>query len=388
MVILVGTIFCMKTILSPLFLLIISQSSYSQLVVPDNIDYSWKTDTTKHTVDLEEFDVVMSRYSFPTLDYPTFVDLEEGLKECFIHEPVIAVSINGEAKAYPLNMLTMHEMSNDSCGSVPILPTFCSLCNSSVVFDRRLKHNGKDYLLEFEVSGMLRHSDMVMVDKQTETWWQQLMGEGMVGELAGAELDIVSSMVLSVEEFFNRYPNGKIMSHHTGGEVEKMYGHNPYVHYDSAGHKPYEKYFDAKTLDPRLQAMERIIAIKGGDHYKIYPFTAITEEVVINDAFDHKKIVIFFETGTVSVLDEDDISKSKVIGTATVFESKIDGKELTFKSVDGQFVDNQTKSIWNITGQCTKGLMKGKELYPANHTNHFAFAWLSFNPESLIYGQD
>jgi len=357
-----------------------------QLHNPDHIEFAWSTDTSNALTPLSEFEVIVARNSFPVLNYPEFVGEEEGLKDFFIHEPVISVNINGEAKAYPLNMLTMHEMSNDSCGGVPILPTFCPLCNSSVVFDRRLKHNGKEYLLDFEVSGMLRHSDMVMVDKQTETWWQQLMGEGLVGELAGAELDIVSSMILSVGEFFDHYPHGKILSHHTGQAVESMYGHNPYVHYDSAGHKPYERYFNHEDLSDKLEPMERIVSVRGNEGYRIYAFSDISDSVVINDEYDGKKIVILYEEGAVSVLDEEDITKSKTIGTATVFFTRIDGQYLTFKSVGGEFFDNETGSQWDIGGLCLEGPLKGKELIPQSHTNHFAFAWLSFNPDSEIYG--
>jgi hypothetical protein len=183
----------------------------AQLKNSRGIPYNWKTDTINKTVDLSEITVAVPRKTFPTIDYPNFINKEEGLKAFFKHEPVISVSVHGEAKAYPLNMLTMHEISNDSLGGIPILPTYCPLCNSSMVYDRRLTYKGKDYLLEFEVSGMLRNSDMVMADKQTETWWQQLIGEGLVGELAGAELTVIPSMVISVQDFFDRYPNGKIL---------------------------------------------------------------------------------------------------------------------------------------------------------------------------------
>lgn len=146
--------------------------------------------------------MVLPRHSFPTIDYPDFIRKEEGMDRFYEHEPVISVALQGEAKAYPLNMLTMHEISNDSLGGIPILATYCPLCNSSVVYDRRLKYKGKTVLFEFEVSGMLRNSDMVMADKQTETWWQQLIGLGLVGKLADARLEVIPSMVLSVHDVF------------------------------------------------------------------------------------------------------------------------------------------------------------------------------------------
>lgn len=297
-------------------LLVFMTISYAnaQLHNPRNVEYDWKTDTTKSIVELREITVVLPRNSFPKIDYPKFLGKEDGLKEFFTQEPVISVSINGNAKAYPLNILTMHEISNDSLGNVPILPTYCPLCNSSVVFDRRLTHKGKVYLLDFEVSGMLRNSDLIMADKQTETWWQQLMGIGLVGELADVELDVIPSLVISVKDFFDRYPNGKILSPNTGTDAQTSYGTNPYENYDNKSGKPYERYFDHAKLGTKLPPMERLIDLKGGDSYKVYPFSVIAEEGVINDYYNGRNIVIFYKEGTVSILDKKEIAESKDIG--------------------------------------------------------------------------
>lgn len=364
-----------------------SKSTIAQLKNPRNVEYQWETDTTNRIVDLSEITLAVTRNYFPTIDYPAFINKTEGLIAFFKHEPVISVEINGYAKAYPLNMLTMHEMSNDSLGGVPILPTYCPLCNSSVVYDRRLNYKGKNYLLDFEVSGMLRNSDMVMADKQTQTWWQQLMGKGLVGELADADLTVIPSLVISVEEFFNRYSEGLILSPETATSSEDRYGTNPYVNYDAKNNSPYKRYFDHAKIDQRLDAMERIIDIKGEDGYKIYPFSIIAKEGTLNDVYDDKALVFFHRSGTVSILDKSDISKSKAIGSVTVFSSEIDGKILTFKKVDEQFIDNETASIWDITGLCLKGKYKGMSLEPEIHGNHFAFAWLSFYPNSEIFSK-
>ena len=370
-----------------LIFLVANSSIKAQLQNPRNTDYDWMTDTTIKSVELSEIILVAPRNTFPSINYPDFIGKEEGLNSFFKHEPVISVSIAGEAKAYPLNMLTMHEMSNDSLGGVPILPTYCPLCNSSVVYDRRLKYNEKEYLLDFEISGMLRNSAMVMADKQTESWWQQLTGSGLVGELSGAELEVIPSMVISVEEFFNRYPKGIILSPETGTSSQERYGTNPYENYDDESNKPWERFYDYSKLDSRLPPMERVIDVEGKNGYKIYPFSAIANEGVINDHFDGKDIVIFYKEGTVSVLDNKEIANSKSIGSATVFSSMIADKPLTFKKENGEFIDQETKSVWDITGFCIKGQLKGKELWPLPHSNHFAFAWLTFYPDSEIYGQ-
>lgn len=369
-------------------LLILSVScSMAQIKNPKNLDYTWNTDTSKSTVDLSEIAMVVPRNTFPKIDYPKLLSKAKGSEFFYAHEPVIAVAINGQAKAYPLNMLTMHEISNDSLGGVPILPTYCPLCNASVVYDRRLRHENKEYLLTFEVSGMLRHSDMVMADAQTESWWQQLTGEAIVGTLAGAELTVIPSLVVSVSEFFERYPEGHILSPNTGTSSEQRYGKNPYHQYDALDSKPYARYFNPENIDHRLPAMERVVDIQIGEKHKVYPFSIIREKGVINDSFEGQNVVIFYNDKTVSVLDASEIRKSKSVGSVTLFNPQIENRVLEFKAVQEGFMDLQTQSLWDITGFCLSGKMKGKQLQILPHSNHFAFAWLQFYPDSQIYGQ-
>lgn len=361
----------------------------AQIQNPRNVKYDWKTDTSKHTIDLSEMILVATKGLFPIIDYPLFVGKEEGLKSFFQHEPVISVEINGQAKAYPLNMLTFHEMANDTLAGVPLLPTYCPLCNSGVVFDRRLVFDNKEYTLEFEVSGFLRNSNMVIFDRESESWWQQLMGDAIAGKFAGAELTTIPSLIISVNEFFERYPDGQILSTQTGHEkAMDRYGINPYTHYDSLSNNPYSRFFEAANVDSRLPAMERVIDIQNEGKYKIYPFTAIAEQGVINDQFASKHVVIFYQSGTVSNMDATEISASRDVGSATVFDPHINGQMLTFKKKKDEFVDDQTESVWDITGRCLKGKMKGKQLFIEAHSNHFAFSWLAFFPDSEIYGQE
>lgn len=357
----------------------------AQIKNPKGINYNWKTDINSKTIELSEITAVVPRKTFPAIDYPDFINKEEALNSFYKHEPVIAISINNMSKAYPLNMLTMHEISNDSLGGVPILPTYCPLCNSSIVYDRRLKHNSKDYLLEFEVSGMLRNSDMIMADNKTETWWQQLTGTGLVGKLAGAHLTVIPSMVISVKDFFERYPDGKILSPNIDSPAKEKYGKNPYIEYDSKFNLPYTSFFDFQKIDSRLTPMERVVNIEGENGYKVYPFSAISKKGIINDNYDGKNIVIFYRKKTISVLDKSDIKESKLVGSATVFSSEINGKKLDFKKKKDHFIDIQTKSIWDITGHCIAGSYLNKQLTPIIHSNHFAFAWLAFYPESIIF---
>lgn len=348
---------------------------------PKKLEVNWNTDTSLHNVPLDEFTVLLKPDGIPPIDSPKFWEREEAAANYFEHEPVIVVEIDSEAKAYPLSVLMFHEIVNDELNGVPYAATYCPLCNAALVFDRRLAYKGDNFLLDFGVSGMLRNSDLVMWDRQTESWWQQLMGEALVGELAGAQLEIVPSILISLNEFFETYPHGHVLSTETGHFRE--YGTNPYTSYDNLENTQ-PRLFKGE-VDERLPAMERVIDIEVDGKSKVYPLSKISKKQVVNDNFLGQPVVLFHTEKTVSVLDENNISQSKQIGSVTVFDPQVDDKLLTFKKTKEVFVDKETGSIWNITGKCVSGELKGKELRPIPHGNHFAFAWFAFYPESEIY---
>ena len=186
--------------------------------------FGWKTDFTKRSV---EFSEISSggppRDGIPPIDEPVFTTLDDADGWLDGKEPVIALEIDGDARAYPLQIMTWHEIVNDQVGGVPVTVTFCPLCNSAITFDRRLD----GVVLDFGTSGNLRNSDLIMWDRQTETWWQQLTGEGIVGELTGKRLTFLPASVISWEDFKAAWPDGQVLARPT--DSGRRYGENPYV---------------------------------------------------------------------------------------------------------------------------------------------------------------
>lgn len=364
-----------------LLIVIMSLPVYAQQNM-ERVGQHWKTDIDNRIVDLNEIVALLPRDGIPPIDDPVYWDINRAKNTFFEHEPVMVVDIDGDARAYPLSILMWHEIVNDVIGGKPVSVTYCPLCNAAIVFDRRLRHDGEKLLLDFGTSGMLRKSDLVMWDRQTETWWQQLSGEGIVGKLAGAQLTMVPSLLISFEEFTESYPDGKVLSTETG--TLRNYGANPYERYDDLDIEQ-PRLFDGE-VDDRLPAMERVIDITVDNKHRIYPLTVIQEEGVINDEPFGKPVVIFHQAGTVSVLDTPDIREGRDVGTVSVFDPVVDGQRLTFKKTNDGFIDNETGTRWNITGKAVEGELEGHQLPWIFHGNHFAFAWLAFNPESEIYG--
>lgn len=342
-----------------------------------SVTSSWNTNWERRTIDTSE---LLSggppRDGIPSIDDPQFVSSAEAADWLAEREPVIAVEIDGEARAYPLQILTWHEIVNDTVADVPVAVTFCPLCNSAITFDRRFD----DQTFEFGTSGLLRKSDLVMYDRTTETLWQQFTGEGIIGDLAGEQLTIVPSSLISFANFKQAYPDGVILSRDTG--FNRRYGENPYVGYDEIGNNPF--LFNG-PIDGRLPAVERVVTVSLGDIDVAYPLSVLSEQGVINDSQNSQDLVIFHQGGTTSALGARQIAEAQDVGAAGVFDPDLDGQKLTFKQEGDKIVDVQTGSVWNIVGQAIDGELAGVELTPIVHANHFWFAWAAFKPDTVIY---
>ena len=186
------------------------------------------TDFTRCTVDISEIQSGgPGKDGIPALDDPIARPLEAVKLDG--REPVISVEINNRRRAYPLQILTWHEIANDALGGVPIAVTYCPLCNAAIVFDRRV--DGE--LLDFGTTGNLRNSDLVMYDRQSESWWQQYTGEAIFGVRAGQKLRVIPARLESWQEFTDRVSDAVVSDVLVPSNTDRRnYGANPYVGYD------------------------------------------------------------------------------------------------------------------------------------------------------------
>jgi len=236
----------------------------------------------------------------PALTGPKFVEVaqEERLAP---REPVVTVEIEGATpRAYPIRYLTWHEIVNDEVGGMPIAVTFCPLCNSFPTFDRRV--DGE--VLEFGVSGKLRNSDMIMYDRQTESWWQQAVGEGIVGEYTGTRLDPLPTWMESWAEFRARNPQGLVMD---APDHPRAYGRNPYTRYDSSG-RPF--LFSGEMPPHDLPALSRVVRVED----RAWPLARVREAGSVTEA----GVTIDWSEGQASALDTAAIGEGREIGTIRV----------------------------------------------------------------------
>jgi hypothetical protein len=345
----------------------------------------WNTNWERHAVEYQEFlSGGPPRDGIRSIDDPAFIPIEDASVWLAGNEPVIALEINGDARAYPLQILIWHEIVNDVVGEVPVIVTFCPLCNSALVFDRRL--NGETY--EFGTSGLLRNSDLVMYDRTTESLWQQFTGEGIVGDLVGQQLTFLASSLVSFADFRDAFPEGMVQSQATG--FDRAYGINPYAGYDTYD-SPLSQGGNIALLkqeeDRRLPAAERVVTVSSADVGVdvAYPLSILSELVVINDQLGDQDIAVFFSEGTSSALGAELIAIGEDVGATGVFDPNLDEQKLTFSQIEGVIVDDQTSSIWNVLGQAIEGPLVGKSLEPIVHGDHFWFSWAAFKPDTVIY---
>ena len=345
---------------------------------PFGADQQFSTDFSKHTVPYGE---ILSggpgKDGIPAIDLPTFVSVEEADAWLQSQEPIILFEVGDEARAYPLQILTWHEIVNDVVGDVPVTITFCPLCNTGIAFERTFEGQ----VLDFGTTGRLRFSNLIMYDRQTETWWQQASGDGIAGQYAGRRLTFLPAPVIGWDDFKTAHPDGKVLSRDTG--FNRSYGRNPYAGYDDVRSSPF--LYDGPRTPGQLPPMARVLTVELGGVAVAYPNDVLREARIVNDTIAAADVVVLWEPGTASELDSGEIAEGRDVGAGAAFLREMDGKVLDF-SFDGvKIVDEQTGSEWNVLGESVSGPLAGSQLTPVVSVNHFWFSWAAFMPETRIY---
>ena len=236
-------------------------------------------------------------------------------------------------------------------------------------------------MFDFGTSGLLRGSDLVMYDRETQSWWQQFFGEALVGDMVGTTLEILPSSHISWAQFKELYPEGMVLSRNL--DSGRAYGETPYTYYEY-GSGPISDFWDGGT-DARLTSFERVSAVTIGNADVAYPFSVLKEVGVVNDVIGDTPITVFFNEHVLSVNDEEFIADSRQVGSTGVFQANLDGKNLTFMLDNGRISDEETGSIWNIQGLSIGGPLEGIQLSPVSHFDSYWFAWAVHKPDTRIY---
>lgn len=342
---------------------------------------AWDTDFSKSTIELDELLVGIPasdpRDGIPPIDNPVFETVSDS-SWISDQEPGVLLEVADDARFYPLSILTRHEIVNDIVGDVPVAVTYCPLCNTAMTFDRRIDGS----TLRLGVSGLLRNSDLVMWDDETQSLWQQITGEAIVGARAGEQLTSLGSAIVRWADFKTGHPEGLVLGPNQG--FGNNYGYNPYEFY-SLRETPYG--FFTGTIDERWPALSRVVGVSVGSSEKAYPFPLINEVGAVNDMIDDQAVVVFWGAAdTADALDAGVIADARGIGTGVAYDPVVAGQRLTFTALsDTEFEDTETGSTWSILGKATSGPLAGESIELLPHRNEFWFAWQAFFPEADVW---
>ena len=345
---------------------------------PLGADGQFTTDFSRHTVLYSD---ILSggppKDGIPAIDNPTFTSVQVADEYLEDLEPVVFLQIGEDARAYPLQVLTWHEIVNDVVDGKPVAVTFCPLCNTAIAFDSTF--DGQQ--LDFGTTGRLRFSNLIMYDRQTETWWQQATGEAIAGEYAGQQLTFLPASIIGWGEFKENFPEGQVLSRETG--FNRDYGRNPYAGYDNINNSPF--LFRGPQTPGVLPAMARVLTIDLEGEAVAYPYELLQAQGAVNDTLSGSEIVVLWQPGTASALDASRIAEGEDVGAGAAFSRIVADQFLTFSLVGDKIVDDQTGSEWDVFGQAIRGELAGAQLEPVVSVNHFWFSWAAFKPETRIY---
>jgi len=295
----------------------------------------------------------------PSIDSPKFLNSSQAnyLTET---DEVVGIYYNGVAKAYPLQILVWHEIVNDMIGSTPVAVTYCPLCFSTLAFIRQID----GVTVTFGTSGKLYNNNLVMYDRLTKSYWSQMWGEAIAGNLTGYMLTKLPIDVMLWAEWKSLYPNTLVLSRDTGSN--RPYGEDPYLGYYTSPvllfplSSNFSKAFSPKTI---------VLGLSINNVNKSYSFEAFNQTGIVADSVGNQKVVFFVRELT----------------SARAFSPVLDGRSLSFQYLDGTYTDIQTHSVWNYDGVAVSGPFQGKILTRFVTITSFWFAWATFYSNTLVY---
>lgn len=290
----------------------------------------------------------------PSIDKPKFISVEEADKFLDDNDLVLGLNYNNVQKAYPLRILNWHEIVNDFANDEAVLITYCPLCGTGIAFKREINNEE----VEFGTSGKLYNSNLVMYDRKTDSYWYQLTGEAIVGELTGMKLEKIAIDTVRWSDWKKQYPNTLALSRDTG--FIRNYDVNPYGDYENSK----DIFFPVDNDDDRLFAKEFIYGIEINGKTKAYPWSEVKKTIIVNDEFNDKKLLV--------------LSKPED-GAVRIFDRSFNNKVLEFRYEDNKLLD-QDNIEWNFNGESSKG-----KLNEIIGVNSFWFAWVATNTETELF---
>ena len=331
---------------------------------------NWRTNRERYILDPDILGPGNNRDAIPPIYQPRFESVESADSWLESDDLVGVLALEGEVHVYPLRMLVYHEVANDQIAGVPVLVTFCPLCDTVLAFDRRVAGEA----LLFGVSMKLLHDNLIMWDHQTESWWQQVSGLAIVGDLAGEQLDFLPVRTLFWRDVRQDMPRARVLSRESGfPESEAGFYDIKMCPTDYSAEPP------LWTGGPTSEALSQYARVVGLNlrGAVAYPMNALAQRQVVNDVVDGQDVVTFYST-----LPCAGSRGAATTDTASVYSPLVGERKLSFYPKEGEILDRETGSTWSPGGLAVHGELKGSQLEPLPYTISFWFSWVAFYPDT------
>ena len=270
---------------------------------------------------------------------------------------VIGVVINGEAKAYPIELIGYHHQVQDTIGGAPVMITYCTVCHTGRVFHPIV--NGKKET--FRLVGM-DHFNAMFEDNATKSWWRQVTGEAITGPLKGTVLAEIPSQQMTVAAWLKENPSSLILqpdpdfTRHYAGLQE----------YGKGTAKGGLEGTDTSSWKPK----SRVVGIEYNKVSKAYDWNTLVQKRMIQDSLAQLPLLLTIEKDSASF---------------HAFDRRLGGKILQFTYADNKITDSNTNSTWNENGRCTNGVLQDYQLKRIQASQEFWLSWKTFHPNTTEY---
>ena len=304
---------------------------------------------------------------FPSLTNPKVVSVDEGNGFLSSSALVLGVVVNGEARAYPHNVLWYHEIVNDVLGGKPIVVTYSPLTGSGIVFSADVGGSS----LSFGSSGEVIDSNLVAYDRTTESFWSQMNRRASCGKLVGKSLTMLPVVDATWAAWRSLHPDTSVVSFDTG--FSRNYNQYPYGSYDQVGNT--QLLYPQSFIDSRLPEKQPVLGLVEGSLARAYPYSKLGSRAAINDVVNGIPVLVVFDAASKMALP---------------FDRRVQGQTLTFDAQSSGFPfelrDRETQTVWDLTGRAVSGPLSASSLKPLATYSAMWFAWASFYRGTDVYG--
>ena len=337
----------------------------------------------------ERLRTVLKRDRFEPLDNPAFLRGTEA-ENMMPEERVVGVEVDGQAKAYPMSVMSFHEVANDTVGGMPVAVSWSPVCYSQRAFVRRapavasqsasLAAVAASGPLEFGNSGKLILNSSVYYDRPTESLWLQFLGQAVDGPYEGWWLEQIPAVNASWQSWLGAYPDTLVLDR---GEMANVDLFDRYYRSDRTGiHKQ-------PAVDGRWRGKDVVLGVEVNEDVRAYPLPWLVEQPLVADEIGREPVCVVLE---------------RISATAVAFDPRVGGRTLTFEAegenprrpdepdTEGEEMpeivfeplflrDRQTGSRWRaVSGECVEGELQGRRLRRLPTSMGFWFAWSRFYP--------